>query len=346
MPPVAIPRREPGKRSEGARDPRPDHGRLCADGEHVRADPGECAEVTEPARQAEHPGEPEDTEGDEHDVRAAHRQEVVEPRGPEGILEAGREVFVLAEHDAFEDRAALSREPGCERAREPGADAVRVAADPAPAADDAPVGGLGDHVDPVTPEPGALVEAVGGRARQLQPRVELEDGALGRSAAERELEQDGLAGSKRAEPRQLRGHAQVEAARPRRPGDDEARRRALPGQRREHARVERVQAQASPPPAREQERERQQGDPGPRVGHERCRERRADGEERDRERRHPRRVRQRQPGAGRAREHVGIDEQHPSHGTTSPRSCSTRAGPIPGIASRSSTERRAPWAVR
>jgi hypothetical protein len=74
VPAVALACRQPGDRPERACDPRTDHGRLCADGEHVRRDPGECADLAEPPRQAHEPGEPEDADRDEHDVRPADRK--------------------------------------------------------------------------------------------------------------------------------------------------------------------------------------------------------------------------------------------------------------------------------
>src|SRR3989442_1617157 len=105
-------------------------------------------------------------------------------------------------------------------------------------------------MDAVPAEPGSLIEAVRGRPWQPEPTDEVEVGALWRRAPERQLEEHRLADGERAEPGQLRGNPQLEAAPPRRSGDDDQRRLRLADVREQGARVERVEARAPPPPAR------------------------------------------------------------------------------------------------
>ena len=57
--------------------------------------------------------------GDDEHVAAADREQVVEARRAEALPQRVRETAVLAEHDAFEDRAPLSRQTGRRGAREP-----------------------------------------------------------------------------------------------------------------------------------------------------------------------------------------------------------------------------------
>ena len=73
-----------------------------------------------------------------------------------------------------------------------------------------------------------------------------------------------------------------------------------------------------------------------------------DHDDRDDDRRRPHGIGERDPDAGgedEKRRPAALDDAR-DHGETRSRSCSTRAGPIPGIASRSSTERKPPWAAR
>ena len=48
---------EPRERAQDARDPGPDHGRLCAHGEDVAHDRADCTALADPARQPQEPGE-------------------------------------------------------------------------------------------------------------------------------------------------------------------------------------------------------------------------------------------------------------------------------------------------
>ena len=72
-----------------------------------------------------------------------------------------------------------------------------------------------------------------------------------------------------------------------------------------------------------------------------------DHDEGDDDRGRPHGIGERDPDAGgedEQRRPAALDDAR-DHGETRSRSCSTRAGPMPGIASRSSTERKPPWAV-
>ena len=99
---------------------------------------------------------------------------------------------VVAEHDPFEDRAAFSRETGRDRRGEPAAQAVGEAADASAPADLLPLVDVQDDVHAVAAQPGALVEPVLGPARRPDDGEHLEDRALRRRAAERELELNAL----------------------------------------------------------------------------------------------------------------------------------------------------------
>src|SRR5581483_11248063 len=178
-------------------------------------------------------------------------------------------------------------------------------------------------------QPGALVEAVRGPARLLDERERLEDRALGRGAPERELELDRLAGVHAAEAADAPARALVVAAAANRRGDDHdgAARPADLGA--ERAAVERVEAGAPPPPPDGGEAGGGEDEPHGRGG--------ARG----------RAGRERKPEAEAGRGEGGRrDGPAEAHGTTSPRRFSIRAGPIPGIASSSSTERKGPCAWR
>ncbi len=80
-----------------------------------------------------------------------------------------------------------------------------------------------------------------------------------------------------------------------------------------------------------------------RLGHEREHGDRGNGEPGDEHARATKRVGEREPTDERACEQVRTPQQeHARHGATSSESCSSRAGPMPGIASSSRTEVNAP----
>jgi len=83
--------------------------------------------------------EPEHAAGEQDDVLARDRQEVVEARPSEARLQRGREPVVITEEHSFEDGAPFSRKTGRGGAAEPAPEAVGGPAEPAPAPDEAPV---------------------------------------------------------------------------------------------------------------------------------------------------------------------------------------------------------------
>src|SRR5262249_31334449 len=104
--------------------------------------------------------------------------------------------------------------------------------------------------------------------------------------------------------------------------------------------VDSVEPGAPPPPARETERN---GDQARSLNRGRTRRGGEAGDDREDGKArtgHPSDVCGRDPGAERTQQEVGKrGRESPGQGTTSSRSWSSRAGPMPGIASSSSTER-------
>ena len=271
---------------------------------------------------------------------------MVETGGAEVSADGVGERRVVAEDDAFEDRAAFSRQAGRDRGGEPAAKPVGQAAETAAAADGPPGVDPGDDVHAVATKPGPLVEAVFRPARKLELAEHLEHCPLRRRAPTRQLEQHRLFDAQETEPCNARRDADLEAAPRCRAGDRYA--RPLGGvdvrrQRTAVERVERVEPEAAPPPAGAG---REQRDPGE------ARPGRADPEgshdaERNEEqkRMQARQVRRSEADAERRRTEMRRGEPH-GHGTTRPRRFSIRAGPIPGIASSSSTDLNGPCACR
>src|SRR5581483_8682309 len=212
---------EPGERPQGAGDPGPHHGRLRADGEDVRGDRSERAELAEPARDAREPGEQQRSTCHEHDVLARDAQEVIEPGGSEPLTQLVRETLVDPEHDALDKRPALAPQPAGRRAREPRAQPVGEAADSAAAPDLPPVVHAQNDVYAVTAEPRPLVEPVRRSARKRDDAEDVEDRTLRGRSSERQLEQDLFMDPERPEPREPPGQAYVEPAEPGRTRHDD-----------------------------------------------------------------------------------------------------------------------------
>ena len=190
---------------------------------------------------------------------------MVEARGLEAVAELVREPLVLAEHDAHEHRAPFPFEPRGDRARDVRAKPIGDAADTAAPADDPPVAAVEHDVNAAARQPAALVEAVFGAARRVDPRTEGEDGALGRRAAHRQLEQDTLPERAVPEPAHLGGHAQRELCLSHRTGHDGGDRGRAAELRLEQAAVERSEPGRAEPPAGERERQRAGRQPRARV---------------------------------------------------------------------------------
>ena len=294
-------------------------------------------------RQAEQPDERKRTSRDQDDVLTGEREQVIEPRASEARLQAVAQPRVVAEHDSFEDRTAFSRETGCTRAPQPRAQAIGDAADSAPSADYVPLVDVQDDVDSLMPEPPTLVEAVLRAARRAHHGERADDGALRGRTAEGQVELDPLGDCVALEgPHARRETLRVppDARFARDDGDEPAGTADLRG---EHAAVECVEARAAPPPREdehEHRRRRQRRRPVETKRHESSRR----GADQCTRRPDSSCVRERESG------HCGADHdvrgQDTSHGTASPFRSAIRAGPIPGIASRASTEVNGPCCCR
>ncbi len=198
-------------------------------------------------------------------------------------------------------------------------------------------------------EPPSLVEAGLGPTRGDRARSELEHGPFGRRTPSRKLEQDALPQGNTAEAANLARDSHREWRLARRAGDDYPGACRLVESRGEKALVELVQTETTPPEARADERRTREREPHVRLEPKRC----SSGRDRSNHscgpgQRDP--VRSRKPGSqrceGRRRPASLQRFAKPAHGVTRSRSCSTLAGPIPGIASRSSADRSGPCAWR
>ena len=247
-----------------------------------------------------------------------------------------------------EDRAALSRQSGCDRVGEPSVDSVREAGYAAAVADDLPVSSPRDHVHPSPTEQRPLIEAVAWSTGSPQLDDRRDDRSLWGCSTQRKLEQNRFAEVAVTEPLDPRRNAQSERCTACGAGDLHERLAHLADAWGKNAVIERLEPHAAPPQAPDGQRETECGNPPPllvdRHGGD-C------GGDRDGERppvRRPGGERSGQSQAQRPNEHVRrepIEEPH-VHGATSSRSCSSRAGPMPGIASRSSMELNAPCCAR
>ena len=337
MPAVARPRDEPGERSEAAGDARSDDGRLPADREHVAGNRRDREQLGREPRDPEQPRKAQDAQSEKRDVLTRHGQQVVEPGRLEVVPELVGEPFVLAQHDPRKHGSSLAVEPDRDRPRDVRAQPIGDAADPSATTDDAPVAAAKDDVDSAPRKPASLVEAVLRTARGRYDGAQGEDGALRRRASERQLEQDALAHRASTELAHLRGHSECEARSSHRAGHGRRERRRTSQLRLQHAAVEGLQTGTTPPPADEGQRDRTRGHACTARGH---RGRSPDHDRRDDDCGRPRHVREGEPDA--EGDHEQCRPGARDHGETRSRSCSIRAGPIPGIASRSSTEPKPP----
>ena len=269
---------------------------------------------------------------------------MVEARGAKAISYALGECLLVSEHDAFDDSSPRPVKAARDRVRERGAKPVSEAGKTATSAHDPPAIGAKNDVDALVSQPGPLVESTFRRARQTNRRDRLEQAALRRRATERKLEQDGLTEAKTAEAPHLRRNSDLETARAGGPGGHEERALGRVDSREQHAPVERIEAGAPPPPAREEQACGQERRPNRLLGSGRGDEEqgRPDGRAEERETGH---VGARHSQAERRDEDVRR-VSGAAHGTTRSRSWSSRLGPIPGTASSSSTELNAPCFVR
>src|SRR5215218_6867500 len=229
-----------------------------------------------------------------------------------------------------------------ERTLDVRAETIRHGEEPRAHADYAPAVSAKDDVDALASQPGSLVEAVVRPTRLLDGHDRRQERALRGRSTRRQLEQRRLVHPARAEAPNENRDAQPVAARACRSGDFEPGTLRCPDGSDEDAAVELRQAHAAPPPAGARERGheerhslRRRNDYG-QPGH-------AERARREPERRQPRRVRRCQPEAQRRDERMWSAHRH---GATTSRSWSRRFGPMPGIASSSSTLPNAPWCCR
>ena len=332
-----------------------------AHGEHVGGDPRQRAELADPPVHAEQPGEHEHAPCDQDHVLSRDREQVVEPRSAEVLPQVVGERLVVAEDDPFEDRAPLSRETGCDGARQPAAQGVGDSAEAAAPADERPVVDVEDDVDAVPAQPGALVEAVVGPARQPDDGKHLEGGALRRCAARRQLELHPFIERLALEAPDSALDADVVAVRSGRGRHDHDRPSSAVDLRAERAAVERVEAFARPPPAERGEQHARARQPGGRrlAGDDGAR---GDDRAGEAERMDAGDVRRSQAETECGRERVGRRARPDrdaarrrgrswcahvhAHGTTCARRFSMRVGPMPEIASSWSTEVNGPCSRR
>ena len=343
MPRVTLARHQPRDRRRGARDRRPDHGRLRPDGKHIRPDRRQRRDVRPRARQPDRPREPEHPGREQHDVRARHREQVVEPTAAERLLEPGRQAVVVAEHDPFQDRAPFSRQPGCGGAAQPRAQPVADPREPAAAPTGvAPVVDAKDDMDALPAQPGALVEAVRRPARQPHERQHVDEGALRRRAPKRQLELDALVDVSPGKAEHAARLSLIKLSDARLAGHLDERPARAADLRPQWAAIKCVEPHTSPPPPDQREQRRRTGEA--RRGWEQQRAR--DTAKEHGRGRAAKAQRQRRRETERGSRHQDVCGQHSAHGTTSPRRSAMRDGPMPEIASSSSTERNEPCCWR
>jgi hypothetical protein len=227
--------------------------------------------------------------------------------------------------------------------RERRAKHVTHAGKPTPPADLPPAIGVQDDVHALVTEPGSLVEPALRRARQPDSRGCLEHASLRWCSTERELEEHRFTKAEAAEVAYLRRNAELEAAAAWRSRGNEQAAFGRVDMREEDAAIQRVEASASPPPAEQKKASDEKRRPECLVRGGRGEdERDADGRA---EQRDASDVRARKSHAERRDEEVRRVSPD-GHGTTRSRSWSRRLGPIPGTASSSSTELKAPCFAR
>src|SRR5436189_69162 len=207
--------------------------------------------------------------------------------------------------------------------------------------DDSPLVSAHHDVHSVPTKPRALVEAVLRAAREPDLADQIEDRSLRRGAAGRKTEQHGLADVLIAKAPHLRGHPHVERRATRGAGHGDERALRSPDARQQCAPVEPVEPHAAPPPPAEGERDSERGNPPPSRQRDGC------GDDDNRRQHHGEPRSAPQVGSGQADAETRDEQLRPraqqaTHGAAASRSCSMRAGPIPGIASNSSSELKAP----
>src|SRR2546425_4801437 len=208
--------------------------------------------------------------------------------------------------------------------------------------DDPPTVDSQNDVNAAVAQPTSLVETVLWAVRRDELSQRVDDGSLRGSTPARELEQDRLMRAEVAEAKHEPGRPHVEPPDPRRPGDHEPGSGSRVETARERAPVERVEPCAPPAPAGDEDHHAEGGEP-----------RRLVDEQRDEQERGAEQLGNRRRDAngvctGQAEAESGREKlrrtgaRGPGQGATRSRSCSIRAGPMPGTASSSSTDPKAP----
>jgi hypothetical protein len=270
---------------------------------------------------------------------------VVEPRGAEVVAQLVGEPLVLAQHDTGDHRPPVALQAGRDRPCEPRPEPVGDTRRPTALADSAPAGSAQDDVHTAPAQQRPLVEAVLRAAGTLDLRNHVQLGALRGRAAGRQLQEDRLVEAVRSEALDLSGNPDLVATAPGGTRHDHLRPSTAPDFVPEPAGVERVEPRTPPPPARKRQREREECDPTSAADDER-RERHG-YRRRGRDPGAAKRVRDRDPHTESAGQQKRGRPKHESrHGVTASRSCSMRAGPIPGTASSSSTDAKPPFCAR
>jgi len=270
-----------------------------------------------------------------------------EPGSTKVLPDRLRQPLVLPEDHAQNECPLHAVRAPPDRSLDSIAQAIATARNATATSDLSPCARPRDDVDPLAGEPRTLVEAaVLGASGLGHPNDRFQDGAARRRAADREDEEHPLSQRLSAKRSNLGRHAYRPRCRPRRPGHDEPGRPRLADLGQEHALAHRLEAHRAPAEPRHSEQRSEGGHPRRSAttvdSHQR-------GKRKHDENRAPQRdpVRNREAGAGRAREQrrpVELDSS--PHGVTRSRSCSTRVGPMPGTASRSSTDLNGPCSVR
>ena len=347
MPAVAWPRSEPRERRQPTGDSGADDGRLPADRENVGSDRAQRRKLPNDLRQSEQPAEAVDAEGEKGDVLPGDGEQMREPGGPKVLPDRLRQPLVLAEDDAQDERALHAVRAPPDRSLDSIAQAIAAARDTTTRADLSPRARACDDVDSLASEPGTLVEAaVLGTSWLGHAHDRFQDGAARRRAADRKHEEHPFSQRLSAKRSNLGRYAYCPRCLPRRPRDDEPHRPRLADLRQERALAHRLEAHRAPAESRQSEQRSERGHARRATTAVDSRQRgQREHDENWTSQRDP--VRNRETGAGRAGKHRRPLELDGSpHGVTRSRSCSTRVGPIPGTASRSSTDLKGPCSVR
>ena len=350
VPPVGRPGEQPGKRGKAARNGRPDDGRLPADGERVGQDRHDRERVTDRSAEPDHIREPEHTKADQDDVLAGHGQQVVEPRRLEGVAELGSM-----------PSSAPSTTPTTSDRRSPVVPSDRAL--PISVRSRSPTPPIPPR-RPTTCQGPLACRTTWTPRRSSHPRsskpVSGPRGATGRArrsstapcGGARPAGSSSSTRSRSSTPSNRRTSAATRTAKGETlaaPGDDDLRPGGLADARRRGSCGRARAAGGRPTRARGRRGRSPPGRAGasaaggtPRPPPQRPRRAR-----KTRERDPVRRGEPEPHGSKRDRRPAAVEQLlKPAHGVTRSRSCSTRAGPMPGIASRSSTERSGPWVWR